>query len=142
MGIVKEPRRPRRHSLLALVVAAALVSACGSGAINIFGLDGHVWEQRGTWSGHGSLKTETFPGRTGGLRLTWKTSQTSLSGPWTFTVALHSADDGRKITDAIDLRWAADATAFLTPVPQPFYLVVNSKDVDWTVTVEETVPSS
>jgi hypothetical protein len=133
----------RRRVALTLVVAVTtLVSACGNGALNVFGLDGYVWEQRGTWSGHGSLRTESFPGKTGGLRLTWNTRQTPLSPPGTFTVGLYNAETGRKINDAIDVRWAAHGTAFLMPEPHPFYLVVDAKDVDWTVTVEETVPSS
>ena len=141
---MKRPRKPLRgRGWVALLAAATVFStACGSGALNIFGLDGYVWEPRGTWSGHGSLKTDPFPGKTGGLRLTWKTSQTPLSGPGTFTVAVHSAESGRKISDAIDLRWAANGTAYLMPEPQPFYLVIDAKDVDWSVSVEETVPLS
>lgn len=125
-----------------LVVAATVcAAACRADALNIFGQEGYVWEPRGAWSGRGSRQTESFEGKTGGLRLTWMTRPASGEGAGTFGVSVHNAQDGRKIVDAIDQRWADRGTAFLFPGPQTFYLVIDSADADWTVTVEETVPS-
>ena len=129
-----------RGQLAPLVVTVLLTAGCGAEALNILGQEGYHWEPRGTWSGRGNVRTDPFPGETGGLRLTWMTRRTSEAGDGSFTVSVHNAESGRKIIDAIDARRADQGTAFISQSPQMFYLLIASKDTDWTVTVDETVP--
>ena len=54
-------------------------------------------------------------------------------------MTVHSADSGRLILDAIDVEGAARETTGISEQPRRFYLVVESSNVDWTMTVEEPV---
>ena len=46
------------------------------------------------------------------------------------------------MADAVTAAGAGSGTAYVSDDPHMFYLVIDSKDVDWSVTVEEPVGRS
>ena len=125
-------------------IAVALVSVsigCGSRPAPP-AADHVVWSKLGAWSGHGDMQTESFLGEIGALRLRWETKNPPEPGAGTFHLTVHSAVSGRLMADAVTATGADSGTAFVSDDPHMFYLVVDSKDLDWSVTVEEPVARS
>ena len=96
-----------------------------------------VWQPLGTWSGHGNVQTESFNGDSGALRIRWKASHAAPDGVFQLTV--HSAISGRPMGLVVDHAGDGDGTAFFSDDPHVFFAVVDSKDLDWTFTVEQPV---
>jgi hypothetical protein len=101
-----------------------------------------IWRPVGNWSGRGNSQTGSFSVETGALRVKWETRNESPSGTGTFRVSLHSAISGRVLQVVVDQRGAGRDTLYIEDEPRVSYLVVDSKDVDWSMTVEEAVPTT
>jgi hypothetical protein len=101
-----------------------------------------VWRRLGTWSGHGSMQTDPFISDTGSLRLRWETSREALPGTGTFRVTLHSDVSGRSLLVAVDVRGVGRDTTYVTEDPRPFFLAVESANLDWTVEADEAVAAT
>ena len=101
-----------------------------------------VWRKLGTWSGHGSMQTEPFISDTGSLRLRWETSREAAPGTGTFRVTLHSDVSGRSLLVAVDVRGVGRDTTYVTEDPRPFFLAVESANLDWTVEADEAVAAT
>ena len=129
-----------------LVVGIALVcESCGGGAPRAqtqTGTGTVVWRQLGSWSGRGSMQTEPFISDTGSLRLTWGTSHETTPGTGIFRVTVHSDVSGRSLVLAVDSRGTGHDVTYVTEDPRPFFLAVESTNVDWTVTAEEALPAT
>jgi hypothetical protein len=127
------------------LVAAALAScACGPRA-NPKPQDAApsvVWRPLGSWSGHGSLQTESFTSETGALRVRWETrlaeSDTPLA-PGQFRLNAHSAISGRLLQPVVEQAGAGTGVGYVQQDPHVFYVVVESNQLNWTFTVEEAV---
>jgi hypothetical protein len=117
---------------------AALIMGCGSRPAPP-DADRVVWKKLGAWAGHGNTQTESFIGEIGALRLRWETRNPPSPGAGTFHLTVNSAVSGRTMADAVNTTGAGSGTAFVSDDPHMFYLVVESKDLDWSVTVEEPV---
>jgi hypothetical protein len=98
-----------------------------------------AWRALGTWSGHGDSQTESFNVETGALRLRWETSNENPPGEGRFRVSLHSAISGRPLQTVVDDTGTGKDTSFLQDDPRVSYLVIESRNVDWTATLEEVV---
>lgn len=101
-----------------------------------------VWRKLGAWSGHGSVQTDPFISDTGSLRLRWETSREAAPGTGTFRVILHSDVSGRSLLVAIDVRGVGRDTTYVTEDPRPFFLAVESANLDWTIEAEEAVAAT
>jgi hypothetical protein len=101
-----------------------------------------VWRTLGSWSGRGSMQTEPFISDTGSLRRRWETSNEAAPGTGTFRVTVHSDVSGRSLVLAVDARGVAHDTTYVTEDPRPFFLAVESANVDWTVVAEEGVAAT
>jgi len=99
------------------------------------------WHTLGSWSGHGSLQTESFTSDTGSLRIRWETRRATEPQLGTFRLTFHSAISGRPLAEAVDQRGVGRDTAYVRDDPHVFYAVVDSADLDWTFSVEEGVVS-
>lgn len=109
-----------------------------------------VWRQLGSWSGHGSMQTESFTSDTGALRVRWETSAPP-SGVATgspeglryesgvFRLTAHSAISGRPLQQVVDHAGAGSGVGYVQQDPHVFYVVVESSQVNWTFTVEEAI---
>ena len=139
--MVIERAAPR---LLAVgLVAAALASACGQRA-NAKPQDavrGVVWRPLGSWSGRGSLQTESFTSETGALRVRWETTLKAESplAPGMFRLNAHSAISGRLLQPVVEQAGAGSGIGYVQQDPHVFYVVVESNQLNWIFTVEEAI---
>jgi hypothetical protein len=60
-------------------------------------------------------------------------------GAGAFRVTIHSAVSGRQLDTAVEHHGVGQNTAYVNIDPHLSYLVVDSSNVDWSVTVEEGV---
>ena len=65
----------------------------------------------------------------------WKT--TNGTGPFVLTV--HSAISGRPLAEIVNTSGPGEGIAPVTDDPRLYHMVIDSKDIDWTVTVEQPV---
>ena len=88
------------------------------------------------------MQTEPFISDTGSLRLRWETSREAAPGTGAFRVTLHSDVSGRPLLVAIDVRGVGRDTTYVTEDPRPFFLAVESANLDWTVEADEAVAAT
>jgi hypothetical protein len=138
-------RRTRLRLLtLGLVAAAVASSACDSrsdpkpqGAAR-----GVVWRPLGSWSGRGSLQTESFTSETGALRVRWETKLPKADSPATpgvFRLNAHSAISGRLLQQVVEHAGAGSGVGYVQQDPHVFYVVVESNQLSWTFTIDEAI---
>ena len=136
----------RLHLLAVGFVAAALAgSACGPRADakpQAPAKQSVLWRPLGSWSGRGSLQTESFTSESGALRVRWQTTPEKAepaqpSGM--FRLNAHSAISGRLLQPVIDQAGVGSGVGYVQQDPHVFYVVVESNQLNWTFTVEEAV---
>jgi hypothetical protein len=139
-GVGRRPGGPPHVPILAIILAFAC-SACGSGT-----KAGHppeakpasmAWRRLGSWTGHGNAQTESFDIGFSQIRIRWETRNEASPGAGTFAVTVNSAVSGRDLALAVDHRGAGGDTAYVSVDPHYSYLVIDSKNLDWSVIVEE-----
>lgn len=127
-----------------LLISLALFCACEARSIPADhpGSKPVIWRPVGSWSGHGNSQTGSFTVESGALRVRWETRNERSPGSGTFRVSLHSAISGRPLQVAIDHRGVGRDTAYIQDDPRVSYLVVDSGNLDWMLTLEEAVPAT
>jgi hypothetical protein len=121
-----------------ILAAIALGSAgCGSDPAPVAPAGTLVWHPIASWSGHGSMQTETFDIESGEFRVHWETSGENPPGAGMFQVTANSGDSGNVVGIAADHRGVGRDTSYVSDRPRRYYLAIESKNVDWKVTVEE-----
>ena len=98
-----------------------------------------AWKPLRSWSGRGSMQTETFTSDNGSFRISWETSNESAGGAGRLRVAFRSGDSGRVIIDAVDQKGEGDGSEEVGDMVRWYYLTIDSANVDWRVTVEEPI---
>jgi hypothetical protein len=93
----------------------------------------------GAWSGREDSQTDSFNIESGQWRIKWTTSNEKTPGEGTFRVTVHSAVSGRPLALAVEHRGIGHDTAYVNEDPRLFHLVIESHDVDWSLSVEESV---
>jgi outer membrane biogenesis lipoprotein LolB len=101
-----------------------------------------IWRTVGSWSGRGNVQTGSFSVETGAMRIRWQTSNEAAPGAGAFRLSLHSAISGRPLQVAVDQKGVGRDTTYIEDEPRVSYLVVDSHDIDWAVTLEEAVPGA
>jgi hypothetical protein len=96
-----------------------------------------LWKPVGSWSGHGNTQTDSFEMEAGNWRVKWETHNPKDPKAGEFRVAVHSAISGRPLETAVEHRGDGRDIAYVDEDPRVFFLVIDSKDLDWSVTVEE-----
>jgi hypothetical protein len=130
-----------RLSLLTFLSIAFFTAAC-RGTAPAAQARGVVWRSLGSWSGHGPVQTEPFISDTGSLRLRWETRNESAAGAGIFRVTVHSDVSGRPLVLAVDARGVGHDVAYVNEDPRPFFLAVESSNLDWTLTADEGVAAT
>ncbi|HUA84284.1 MAG TPA: hypothetical protein VMB85_10530 [Bryobacteraceae bacterium] len=127
----------RRLAGIALATVAMALAACHSERKPQPKLAKIIWQQIGAWSGHGNVQTGSFDIGYEPCRLRWQARNESPQGSGFLRVTLHSAVSGRDLALLVDHRGAGQDTAYIRVDPHYSYLVIESKNLDWSVTVEE-----
>ena len=96
-----------------------------------------IWRPVGTWTGKGRRQTESWPGDSGAMRIHWTTSHAAADGVFQLTV--HSAISGRPMQLMVDKVGDGEGTEYFSDDPRVFFAVVDSRNLDWTFTIEEPV---
>jgi hypothetical protein len=122
----------RSHSMIA---TALLLSACRPELkpTTVVG-----WRPIQSWSGHGDTQTESFNIESGQWRIRWNTTNETPPGAGTFQVTVHSAVSGRPLVVAVQHRGTGHDVAYVNEDPRLYHLVIESKGVDWFITVEDS----
>lgn len=71
------------------------------------------------------------------MRIRWATSHAAKDGA--FQLTIHSAISGRPMQLMVDQAGDGEGTEYFSDDPRVFFAVVDSKNVDWTFTIEEPV---
>ena len=133
------------RAVLVSVVATALAgSACGPRANQAPRRAEHsvAWHQLGSWTGRGSMQTESFTSDTGTLRVRWDASPSAGGAsvaPGGFRLSAHSAISGRLLQQVVDHAGAGSGVGYVQQDPHVFYVVVESNQLNWRFTVEEAI---
>ena len=90
----------------------------------------------GTWQGRGN-HTIGLVSDSGRLRISWQTLREDPVQPGTFRLTVHSAVSGRPIQVVTDQRGVGRGTADFADDPRSYNLMVESANVDWSITVDE-----
>lgn len=123
-----------------MLAATVIAVGCGSGFTAVEKPAVVEWKRLGSWSGRGTVQTESFTSDTGGFRVHWETRNETRPGGGTLKVFLRSADSGRDIIDAVDARGVGRGTVDVSAErPRWYYLGIESANLEWTVAVEEPI---
>ncbi len=146
MSLLNSRRISRRLRCWPLVlVALLLLTACESRqeepALPVARAS-TLWRALGTWSGSGDRQTESFDVTTGSMRLTWETLQEGAPDTAHFRVSLHSAISGRPLQTIVDTQGPGADTVDLAANPRVAYLLIESEQIRWRITLQEAVPGS
>jgi len=98
-----------------------------------------AWQPLGSWSGRGSLQTESVLVEGSVVRVRWQTRNDASAGAGTFRLALLSAVSGRELGVAADHRGAGEGESYIPEEPHHAYFFVESEGVDWSFSAEEGV---
>jgi hypothetical protein len=92
----------------------------------------------GTWQGTGN-RTIGFISESGRFDVTWETRNERPAGTGTFRLTVHSAVSGRPIQVLADQRGEGRGRASVADDPRPYNFMVESANIEWSFSVEETV---
>jgi hypothetical protein len=97
------------------------------------------WRPIVSFSGRGNEQTESFNIESGQWRIKWETRNETPPGSGTFRVMVHSAVSGRPLALAVETRGTGRDIAYVNEDPRLYHLVIDSSNLDWSVTIEEAV---
>jgi hypothetical protein len=103
---------------------------------------GLVWRTVGSWSGHGNGQTGSFNVETGALRIRWEARSSNAADTSPFKLWLHSAISGRPLQMVVEHKGPGSDVAYIEDEPRVSYLLVESGDLDWSVTLDEAAPGT
>jgi len=120
-----------------IVLTAAILAGCRSERSLERKPAPLAWQKIGSWSGRGDAQTDSFDIGFSQCRIRWETRNEKPPGAGTFRVTVNSAISGRELALGVDHRGPGSDLAYVGVDPHFSYLVIQSKNVDWSVTVEE-----
>jgi hypothetical protein len=100
------------------------------------------WRPLDAWSGSGDVQTDSFNVESGQWRIKWETRNEATPGAGTFRITVHSAVSGRLLAVAVEHKGAGHDIAYVNEDPRLFHLVIESRGLEWAVSVEEAVIGS
>lgn len=93
------------------------------------------WRMLAEWSGSGMKQTETFTTPSREWRIKWRTSNEPFPNAGILQIFVHNAD-GAMVTLAANKQGPGADESYVRSPPGPHYLMINSGNIDWKVTVE------
>ena len=132
------PFRASRAAIVVLTVAASCAGLLGCTEKPIAASRKETyWRKVNDWAGRDRLQTESWPSDSGAMRIRWTTRHARPDG--TFQLTIHSAISGRPMQTVVDQVGDGEGTAYFSDDPRVFFAVVDSKNIEWTFTIEEPV---
>ncbi len=122
-----------------LVAAAVLLASCSHPPQPARKTPELGWRPIASWSGRGNNETDSFNIGSGQWRIKWETSHEQAPGKGAFRVIVHSLVSGRYVSTPVDYQGVGSGIAYVAEDPRQFFLVIESSDIDWKVSVEEGV---
>ena len=131
---------PRRLRRLWCTVVAFCVAGAGCGRAEAPRPDERVAVTRavGSWQGRGN-STIGVVSDTGRFHIAWETRNESSPGGGVFRLVVHSAVSGRPIQQIVEQKGVAKGSADFQDDPRPYNLMIDSSNVDWSISVDEVV---
>ena len=120
-----------------IVLTAAVLGGCRSESKVEAKPAPLAWQKIGSWSGRGNAQTDSFDIGFSQCRVRWETRNETPPGQGILHVTVNSAVSGRELAVAVDHRGVGHDLAYVGVDPHFSYLVIESRNVDWSVTVEE-----
>ena len=120
-----------------LLIAAILACSCHRETKPVAKRATLVWHSVGSWSGRGDAQTESFDIGYEPCRVRWEARNESTPGAGELRVTLHSAVSGRDLALVVDHRGAGKDISYIRVEPHYSYMTIESKNVDWSLIVEE-----
>ncbi len=132
------PNRTSRVLVFAALLGAIVLPGCGSSPAKQDPKPPQVgWRPIVSFTGRGSEQTESFDIDSTEWRIKWEAKGDAPAGD--FQVIVHSAVSGRPITEAVHQTGQGHGIAYVTDDPRLYHLVIDSKDLEWSIAVEEAV---
>ena len=125
--------------ILAIVLMGVMGAGCGRKSEPEPKALAVGWRFIESWTGQGDTQTDSFDVESGAFRIKWETSHETAPGTGTFQIEVHSGVSSRPIAMAVEHRGVGHDIAYVRDDPRPYYLVITSQNVDWSVRVEEAV---
>lgn len=125
---------------VALLVAAMLSPACESSSGPPPREVVTATRPVGSWQGRGN-RTIGLVSDSGQFRISWQTRNEDPPRSGTFRLTVHSAVSGRPIQVVADHQGDGSGTADVADDPRPYHLMVDSANIEWSISVEEVVAS-
>jgi hypothetical protein len=141
--VPQEQRRrepPVRIGSFVVIALLALLAVAGCGRSEPSPADERVAVTRrvGSWQGRGN-STIGVNSDTGRFHISWQARNERPSGGGTFRLAVHSAVSGRPIQLITEQRGEGSGSADFQDDPRPYNLMIDSANLDWSVSVDEVV---
>lgn len=124
--------------MLAAHVAVVVAWGCGRSAPAPPDERVAVTRPVGTWQGRGN-STIGVVSDTGRFHISWQARNEQPAGSGTFRLAVHSAVSGRPIQLIAEQRGEGGGRADVADDPRPYNLMIDSANLDWSVSVDEVV---
>lgn len=126
------------NRLASALIAAAALSACRQPPPAPAPEIRTITRPPVSWQGSGN-RTLDFVSESGRFRLAWETRGERPRGAGTFRLTVHSGVSGRPLREIVDQRGEARGEAMFEDDPRPYHLMIESANVEWSVTAEEFV---
>jgi hypothetical protein len=120
-----------------IVLTAAFLAGCKSERKAEVKAPPLAWQKVGSWSGHGDAQTDSFDIGFSQCRIRWEARNETPPGTGTLRVTVNSAVSGRDLALAVDHKGVGHDLSYVSVDPHYSYLVIESKNIDWSVSVEE-----
>ncbi len=99
------------------------------------------WRAVGSWSGRGNAQTDSFDIDYAPCRIRWDARNETARGAGKLHITVNSSVSGRELATPVDHQGAGHDLVYVNVDPHYSYLVIQSSNEDWSVTVEELLPS-
>lgn len=125
-----------RHTV---VIGAMLISACGSPPATPRPASVAAYRPVGAWQGKGDMTLGDVNSE-GRFRLRWETHGEQPKGSGTFRLTIRSGISGRTLKIAADHKGEGSGVVDFEDSPRTYDFLVESRNVEWSFTVEDVVP--
>jgi hypothetical protein len=98
-----------------------------------------IWKQMESWSGRGSSQTGTFDMGMAQWRVKWQTTNQTPGEKGKFVMTVNSGVSGRPLAQLVDHEGTGEGYGYVNDDPRSYYLVIDSNNLDWTVSVEQSI---